>query len=346
MPRPFTLFDKIFNFGFTYDDELAVPQPATGRADALVKRDETSQLLEDVLGSDFLDTLKVAQPPAPVVATAAALNACIAQVCHKAARNYLEKFCRLSAGVPKRQQDIEQITRGFRQTLIDKGFSADDWDGWPTLQLHPALKDYKERLRLLAEFRNSAIHLGEIVDKERKEIFHEFLAATALLADEMKISRKDCFGEFEDLVATHLSKADSELNRLTAEKLARAKANYDKKYGLLARNHLHSIITSFENAYEIRQYEDQLAACPACENQGLLGGSIDVAWEADYDEGQIVGASPVVTFIPSNFTCDLCGLSLNGSTELRAAGLGESILVKDVDPSDFYDEPSDESYYS
>ena len=214
------------------------------------------------------------------------------------------------------------------------------------LQLHPALKDYKDRLRLLAEFRNSAIHLGEIVDEERKEIFHEFLAATALLADEMKISRKDCFGEFEDLVATHLSKADSELNRLTAEKLARAKANYDKKYGLLARNHLHSIITSFENAYEIRQYEDQLAECPACENQGLLGGSIDVDWEADFDDGQVVGSSPVVTFIPSNFICHLCGLSLNGSTELRAAGLGESIRVKDVDPSDFYDEPSDEAYYS
>jgi len=212
------------------------------------------------------------------------------------------------------------------------------------LQLHPALKDYKDRLRLLAEFRNSAIHLGEIVDEERKEIFHEFLAATALLAGEMQISRKDCFGEFDDLVATHLSEADSELNRSTAEKLARAKANYDRKYGLLTRNHLHSIIASSENAYEIRRYEDQLAICPACENQGLLRGSIDVDWQADFDDGQIVGTYPVVSLIPSGFVCNLCGLSLDGSTELKAAGLGEPIHVQDVDPADFYDEPDLDFY--
>ncbi len=207
------------------------------------------------------------------------------------------------------------------------------------LQLHPGLKDYKDRLRLLAEFRNSAIHLGEIVDEERKEIFHEFLAATALLADEMKISRSDCFGEFEDLVATHLDKSLTEVNRLTAEKLARAKTDYDRKYGALDREDTQGIIKAVESAYSLRRYEDQLTGCPACGNQGLLVGSIDVDWEADFDDGQIVGAYPLVSLIPSNFICNLCGLSLDGSTELKAAGLGEPIHVEDVDPADFYDEP-------
>lgn len=135
--RPFTLYDEIFNYGFTYDDDPAVRQPATGHADPLVKRSETSQLLEDMVGSDFLDTLKVAQPPAdPAVTTAEALNAHILQACHRAAKNYLEKFCRLGAGAPKREQDIARIVSDFRRSLIDKGFAADDWNGWTTLQQH------------------------------------------------------------------------------------------------------------------------------------------------------------------------------------------------------------------
>ena len=211
------------------------------------------------------------------------------------------------------------------------------------LQLHPALNDFKARLRLLAEFRNSAIHLGEVVNEEQKEIFHEFLAATSLIVDEMQIPREEFFGEFEKLVAAHLDKSLTEANRLTEEKIARAKTDYDKKYGSLDLVHTQGIIKSVESAYSFRQYVDQLAECPACRNQGLLVGSIDVDWEADFDDGQIVGAYPVVTLLPSNFVCNLCDLSLDGSAELKAAGLGKPIHVEDVDPTDFYDEPDYDS---
>jgi hypothetical protein len=72
----------------------------------------------------------------------------------------------------------------------------------------------------------------------------------------------------------------------------------------------------------------------------VLGGSIDVDWQADYDRhGEVEGAYPVVTLTPSYFLCYVCDLSLDGSAELKAAGLGELIHVEDVDPNDFYDEP-------
>ena len=79
---------------------------------------------------------------------------------------------------------------------------------------------------------------------------------------------------------------------------------------------------------------------PACENQGVLGGSIDVDWEVDVDDdGNPQGASPIETLSPSNFVCNLCGLSLDSSAELKAVGLEGPIPVDDVDPADFYDEP-------
>jgi hypothetical protein len=35
----------------------------------------------------------------------------------------------------------------------------------------------------------------------------------------------------------------------------------------------------------------------------------------------------------------LCGLILDGASELKAAGLEVSINIEDVDPADFYEEP-------
>lgn len=214
------------------------------------------------------------------------------------------------------------------------------------LQLHPGLNEFKVRLRLLAEFRNSAIHLGEIVNEEQKEIFHEFLTSTSLVADEMGILRKDFFGEFENLVATHLDKSLTDASRLTAEKLARAKADFQRKYGSLDPEQARGIISSVESAYHPTQYEEQLAECPACGHQGLLAGSIDVDWQAAFDDdGQPEGAYPIVTLTPSSFDCNLCDLSLEGAAELKAASFDETMPVEDVEPSDFYDEP-DHDYYS
>src|SRR5260370_11178835 len=49
------------------------------------------------------------------------------------------------------------------------------------IQLHPALNDFNVRLRLLADYRNSAIHLGDIFDEEKKEILHAFVAGVSLI---------------------------------------------------------------------------------------------------------------------------------------------------------------------
>jgi hypothetical protein len=208
------------------------------------------------------------------------------------------------------------------------------------IQLHPSLNDFKDRLKLLAELRNSAIHLGEIVEEERKEIFHEFLASTSLIAGVMGLTGEAFFGQYAELVDTHLNESLTEVNRLTAEKLALAKTDYNKKYGSHHLDQAEFLITSVEIAYDPVRYEQQLADCPACGHRGMLSGSIDVEWQADFDrDGEPEGAYPEVTLKPSHFVCNLCDLDLDGSAELKAAGFPETINVDDVDPSDFYDEP-------
>jgi hypothetical protein len=207
-------------------------------------------------------------------------------------------------------------------------------------QIQPGLIDFGSRLGLLAEFRNSAIHLGEIVQNERKEIFHTFLASTSLMVDEMGISRKDFFGEYEGLVATHLDQSAAEVNLVVAEKIARAQTYFQNSYGALEPAHAEAIFKFVESAYDPAKYEQDLILCPACEHLGLVSGSFDVEWEADFDDdGLPVGAYPVVTLTPSTYNCNLCRLSLDDSNELKTAGLPMPLEIKDVNASDFYEEP-------
>jgi hypothetical protein len=131
-------------------------------------------------------------------------------------------------------------------------------------QLHPRLRDFEKRLTLLAEYRNSAIHLGEIIQDEKKEIFHVFLAATSLLVDELGMKREDYFGEFAKLVETHLDDSLAETNRDVAEQLARAKDVFAKRYSALENAQMEVVAKSVEANYPVDKYELVLVDCPAC----------------------------------------------------------------------------------
>src|SRR5229473_3586907 len=101
------------------------------------------------------------------------------------------------------------------------------------IQLHPALNDFSARLKLLVDYRNSAIHLGEIIEEEQKEIFHTLIASTSHITDEMGTKRTEFFGEFAELVATHLDNSLAEVNREVAERLARSKTVFERRYSAL-----------------------------------------------------------------------------------------------------------------
>ena len=209
-------------------------------------------------------------------------------------------------------------------------------------QLHPRLRDFEKRLTLLAEFRNSAIHLGDIIQDEKKEIFHAFLAATSLLIDELGIKREEYFGEFAKLVEAHLDESLAETNKSVAEQLARSQTVYSQRYSALDNAQMNVVVKSVEARYPVDKYERVLTDCPACGQQGLLSGSYEVEWEVDYDDdGSISGGYPVVTMTASNFACFFCDLTLEGSAELGATGLPKTINIEDPDPQDFYDPPDE-----
>jgi len=209
-------------------------------------------------------------------------------------------------------------------------------------QLHPRLRDFEKRLTLLAEYRNSAIHLGEIIQDEKKEIFHAFLAATTLLVDELGVKRQVYFGEFTELVEAHLDDSLAETSKNVAEQIARSKTVYAQRYSALERAQMEVVVKSMVASYPVDKYERVLMNCPACGQQGLLCGSYEVEWEVDYDrDGSISGGYPIVTMTASDFLCSFCDLFLGGAVELQAAGLPRTVNIEDPDPADFYDPPDE-----
>jgi hypothetical protein len=211
-------------------------------------------------------------------------------------------------------------------------------------QLHPRLRDFEKRLTLLAEYRNSAVHLGEIIEDEKKEIFHAFLAATSLLVDELGVNRREYFGQYANVVEIHLDDSLAETNRNVAERLARSRTVYAERYSALDSDQMDVVAKSVEARYRVAKYEDALLDCPACGRKGLLSGPYEVDWEVDYDtDGSISGGYPVVTMTASQFACFFCELGLSGAAELQAAGLPVTVDIEDPDPEDFYDPPDEYS---
>jgi hypothetical protein len=207
------------------------------------------------------------------------------------------------------------------------------------IQLHPALNDFSARLKLLADYRNSAIHLGEIVQEEQKEIFHAFIASASLITGEMGVKPKEVFGEFAELVATHLDNSLAEVNREVAERLARSKTLFERRYSALDNTQMQVVAKSVEASYPVDKYERRLIDCPACGMQGLIIGSYDVDWQVDIDrDGSISGGYPVVTMTASAFACGFCDLTLDDAAELKASGLPTTVDIEDADPKDFYPE--------
>jgi hypothetical protein len=203
------------------------------------------------------------------------------------------------------------------------------------IQMNPLLNDFRARMTLLAEY------LGEIVETEEKEIFNAFLSSTVLIIDDMGITRKKYFEEYEGLVATHLDKSLAETQREVAGKMALASTTFAERFAILHPEAMELVAKSIEGTYPVEKYELILFECPVCKYRGLLSGTHEVEWEADHGmEGNMEGAYPIVTLNASGFTCGFCELELNGAAELVAAGIPSRVGIEDVDVEDFYEDYS------
>jgi len=210
-------------------------------------------------------------------------------------------------------------------------------------QLQPQLATFRSRLALLAEYRNSTVHLGDVPKEEVKQLFQAYVAGSSAIIEEMGLKPQQVFGEFAKLVLRQLDESLAEVQRRVLEKIERARDDFRVRYATLAGGQLKAVVKVIERAYQnvMEKYSNALLVCPACSRMGIAGGAYDVDWDVDLEDGEVVGGTPIVTLKPSTFVCNVCGLSLGDASELAAAGLQDSINIEDVDPEDFYEEDNE-----
>lgn len=211
-------------------------------------------------------------------------------------------------------------------------------------QLHPDLTTYAARLTLLAEYRNSTIHLGEVPEAEITQLLRAFLAGSSIITKGLELKPEEIFGDFAEMVSKQLDESLAEVQRTVAGKLARAKSDFRLRNAALDSDQLRALVSVIEGGYTnvMEKYRDELVVCPACEHLGIASGEYDVDWEADYDDPHSElpsNAYAIVTLKPSSFACNVCGLRFDDASEMMAAGMPDSISIEDVDSADFYEEP-------
>lgn len=188
-------------------------------------------------------------------------------------------------------------------------------------------------VKLLIEMRNSVVHAGdhantqvEIVLADVARFVPQLLLARGLTPDQY-------WGDSMQMVTEHAQR------RLTA-----IEASYERKLQA-ARDRLQILIDqmgedSALEAYVASVTPDGLAEpfdaapvkCPACGYEGLISGTADPVWEADWDVGDgiayIAGAYlSRIRLLSPWFKCRVCGLSLAPS-QLPFAGL-DSFAITD-----------------
>jgi hypothetical protein len=113
-------------------------------------------------------------------------------------------------------------------------------------QLHPELITFESRLTLLAEYRNSTIHLGEVPEAEVKQLFWAYLAGSSAIVKGLELKPDAIFGEFTEMVSTRLDESLAEVQLMVAEKLARAKDDFRLRYAALDPDQLKTLVNVIE----------------------------------------------------------------------------------------------------
>lgn len=196
-------------------------------------------------------------------------------------------------------------------------------------RLIPALR--VEDVDQLISVRDGSTHYVASESDALESLVIPFLGTFLLLQQHLELSDDDVFGSYADLVSFVREKHTKEVDRKVATKIARAKHAYEERYGHLDPEARRMALRANEANIALVKYDEQTATCPACDNPGVISGQHEFQeWEQDE-----AGVYPVVTLFASDFRCPTCGLHLQTSAELVAAGLEYMLDVEDAETEDF-----------
>ena len=193
-----------------------------------------------------------------------------------------------------------------------------------------------DHLMTLADMRDGTVHAAANDEVEDQLMVAFVQHADALLAD-LSRGRGAFWGPQLDVADTLLAHASNRVAHRVQVKLAAARANfagYD--------THLLQAIRQWA-AVEALSRDQAHTECPACSSQGVASGfrHVDVSEHETDPNGNILRPILTVWFSAESFACAVCGLRLDSSAEMTAAGMEET-WDEGPEQVDDYSQPYDE----
>ena len=186
---------------------------------------------------------------------------------------------------------------------------------------------------LLLRTRNGIVHAGYPEKAEGEAVLGDAARYIALLLSSQGIDAKEYWGDSTNMVAVHVKRRLEASEARYRRRLQAAKDQYARLLSRMDEHGLAAYLAAVAPAFPAEPYDSAFAECPACGETGLITGSPDPEWEAEFDsEGGIpyVDGAYVskIRLHAHGFHCRVCGLDL-GADDLAFAGLEQITLTDD-----------------
>lgn len=210
---------------------------------------------------------------------------------------------------------------------------------------------------LIADFTQENYTLGLALSSRRNDELHSGSAAFAeystqhwlgglyrccrVLAESQGESLSTLFGKEEAEVA---DKILSEMEREVLKRIKSLIAKHNKVFLTKGQKVREKLAIKAENEGTLLAYQEHHRIdCPACSCVATVRGNAYGTEQIEHNDGEIIVRQAVV---PATFSCNACGLKLNGYGELSVAGVADHFTQRTTfTPEEYYNliDPDDES---
>lgn len=147
------------------------------------------------------------------------------------------------------------------------------------------------------------------------------------------VDPSEYWGESAGTVADHAQRRIGAIEATFKRRVQAAKNDYTRKTDSMDAAGLAAYLAAVAPPPPSEPFDSAPATCPACGEQGLLSGTPEPDWEANWDvgDGEPYAAGAYVSTIElqaSAFECRACGLTL-GAPFLGLADFEEIALTED-----------------
>jgi hypothetical protein len=186
---------------------------------------------------------------------------------------------------------------------------------------------------LLFRTRNGIVHVGHQEKAEGEAVLGDVARYVASLLSSQGLDPTDYWGDSAEMVADHAKRRLDASEAAYSRRVRAAKDRYARIVSRMDEQTLAAYLAVVMPEPLAEPFDSAPVQCPACGETGVVTGSPDPEWEADWDsEGGIPYVDGVyvseIRLGADRFRCRACGLELDGD-DLVFAGLDKVTLTGD-----------------